>query len=118
MRCPFCGGAKESLQVSGSRACAGGRASRGRRECLQGCERPLEASELSRIVDAVEDEVCRSDDEEVPSSAIGQMVSDRLGRVDQVAYVRFARVYRQSKPLEALVDEAKAVSDAQRYGLP
>ena len=81
-------------------------------------KRPVEAGELTRIVDEVEDEIFRSHDKEVPSSAIGQMVSDRLRRVDQVAYVRFASVYRQFKTLEDLVDEAKAVIDAQRYELP
>jgi transcriptional repressor NrdR len=81
-------------------------------------KRPVEAGELTRIVEEVEDEIFRSHDKEVPSSAIGQMVSDRLRRVDQVAYVRFASVYRQFKTLEDLVDEAKAVIDAQRYEVP
>jgi transcriptional repressor NrdR len=81
-------------------------------------KRPVEAGELTRIVDEVEDEIFRSHDKEVPSSDIGRMVSDRLRRVDQVAYVRFASVYRQFKTLEDLVDEAKAVIDAQRYEVP
>ena len=81
-------------------------------------KRPVEAGELARIVDEVEEEIFRTHDKEVPSSAIGQMVSDRLRRVDQVAYVRFASVYRQFKTLEDLVDEAKAVLDAQRYEVP
>ena len=45
-------------------------------------------------------------------------MTDRLRRLDQVAYVRFASVYRQFKTLEDLVDEAKAVLDAQRYEDP
>jgi hypothetical protein len=54
----------------------------------------------------------------VLSSLIGRLVTERLRRLDQVAYVRFASVYRQFKTLEELVDEAKAVLDAQRYEDP
>jgi hypothetical protein len=54
----------------------------------------------------------------VPSTAIGQAVIDRLRRLDQVAYVRFASVYRQFKTLEELVGEAQAVIDARRYEDP
>ncbi len=81
-------------------------------------KRPVPESEVSRIVDEVEEEIFRTHDREVPSSAVGEMVSDRLRRVDQVAYVRFASVYRRFKTLDDLVDEAKAVLDAQRYESP
>jgi len=46
------------------------------------------------------------------------MVTDRLRRLDKVAYVRFASVYREFKTLEDLVQEAKAVMDAQHYDVP
>src|SRR5689334_23900919 len=81
-------------------------------------KRPVEAGELQRIVEEVEDEIFRGHDKEVPSATIGQLVSDKLRRVDQVAYVRFASVYRQFKTLDDLVQEAKAVLDAQRYEVP
>lgn len=81
-------------------------------------KRPVEAGELQRIVEEVEDEIFRGHEKEVPSAVIGQMVSDKLRRVDQVAYVRFASVYRQFKTLDDLVSEAKAVLDAQRYDVP
>src|SRR5688572_29135205 len=81
-------------------------------------KRPVDAGELVRIRDEVEDEVFNRYDREVPSSVIGEMVTDRLRRVDQVAYVRFASVYRQFKTLDDLVDEAKAVLDARRYEDP
>ena len=45
-------------------------------------------------------------------------IAGKLRRLDQVAYVRFASVYRQFKTLEELVDEAKAVLDARRYEDP
>ncbi len=81
-------------------------------------KRPVPESEITRIVDEVEDECFRAHDREVPSTHIGQLVADKLRRVDQVAYVRFASVYRQFKTLEELVDEAKAVIDAKRFEDP
>ena len=81
-------------------------------------KRPVPESELLRIADEVEEEVFKTHDREVPSAAIGAMVSDRLRRVDQVAYVRFASVYRRFKTLEELMDEARAVIDAKRFEDP
>jgi len=81
-------------------------------------KRPVPESEIIRIVDEVEDEVFKSHDREVPTTTIGQIVTDRLRRVDQVAYVRFASVYRQFKTLEELVEEARAVLDAKRFEDP
>jgi transcriptional repressor NrdR len=81
-------------------------------------KRPVPETELLRIADEVEDDVFRTHDREVMSTNVGQLVADRLRRVDQVAYVRFASVYRQFKTLEDLVTEAKAVLDAQQYDAP
>jgi transcriptional repressor NrdR len=81
-------------------------------------KRPVPESELLRIVDEIEEEVFKTHDREVPSVMVGQMVIDRLRRLDQVAYVRFASVYRQFKTLEELVDEARAVIDAKRFEDP
>jgi transcriptional repressor NrdR len=78
-------------------------------------KRPIPESELLRIRDEVEEEVFRTNDREVSSKLIGSLVTERLRRLDQVAYVRFASVYRQFKTLEELVDEARAVIDARRY---
>src|SRR3954447_6050717 len=85
------------------------------RSCFK---RPVPESELLRVADEVEDEVFKAHDREVLSTFIGQLVSDKLRRLDQVAYVRFASVYRQFRTLEELVDEAKAVLDAQRFEDP
>jgi transcriptional repressor NrdR len=81
-------------------------------------KRPVPESDLLRIADEVEEEVFNAHDREVQTAVIGQLVTDRLRRVDQVAYVRFASVYRQFKTLEELVDEARAVLDARRYEDP
>jgi transcriptional repressor NrdR len=81
-------------------------------------KRPVPESAILRIVDEVEEETFKSHDREVPSNFIGQLVSEKLRRVDQVAYVRFASVYRQFKTLEELVEEARAVIDARRFEDP
>jgi len=81
-------------------------------------KRPVPQIELQRIVDEVEEEVHKTYDREVSSAVVGQFVTERLRRVDQVAYVRFASVYKQFKTLEELVDEAKAVLDSRRYEDP
>src|SRR5262245_1323303 len=81
-------------------------------------KRPVPENELVRIGDEVEDEVFKSHDREVLTTTIGSLVSDKLRRLDQVAYVRFASVYRQFKTLEELVDEARAVLDAKRFEDP
>jgi transcriptional repressor NrdR len=94
-----------------------------RNKILSGLERacfkrPVPESELHRIVDEVEEETFKGHDREAPAAFIGQLVAEKLRRLDQVAYVRFASVYRQFKTLEELVDEAKAVLDARRYDDP
>lgn len=81
-------------------------------------KRPVPESELLRIVDEVEEETFKAHDREAPSSFIGRLVSEKLRRVDQVAYVRFASVYRQFKTLEELVAEARAVMDSKYFEDP
>jgi len=94
-----------------------------REKITQGLERacfkrPIPKSEILRIVDEVEEETFRGHDREAPTSFVGQLVAEKLRRVDQVAYVRFASVYRQFKTVEELIDEAKAVIDAKRFEDP
>jgi transcriptional repressor NrdR len=101
----------------------GSRAPWDRTKILKGLERacykrPVPVDELQRIVDDVEEEIVKIHDKEVISSVIGALVTERLRRLDQVAYVRFASVYRQFKTLDELVDEARAVLDAQRFEDP
>jgi transcriptional repressor NrdR len=58
-------------------------------------KRPVPESEILRIADEVEEETFKAFDREVPSTVIGATVADMLRRVDQVANVRFAWVYRE-----------------------
>jgi transcriptional repressor NrdR len=73
---------------------------------------------LQRIAEEVEEECFASHDREVPTSEIGRLVADRLRLVDQVAYVRFASVYRQFKTLDELIEAAQNVIDAKRFETP
>lgn len=67
------------------------------------CEkRPLEASAVETLVTEVEREVHARGQAEVPSSVIGELTMERLKHLDQIAYVRFASVYRQFADLESL----------------
>lgn len=91
-----------------------------RTKILRGLERAcfkrvVTIDQMQVIVDEVEDEIFKTFDREVPATSIGQLVAEKLRRVDQVAYVRFASVYKQFKTLEELVDEARAVIDAKRF---
>ena len=74
-------------------------------------KRPISAEEITHIVDAVEDQVARQFQREVPSAFIGEQVMQRLKKADPIAYVRFASVYRQFKDLGELVDDARAVME-------
>lgn len=81
-------------------------------------KRPVQDAELQRITDEVADEIQKSHDREVPSSAIGELVIDRLRTLDQVAYVRFASIYRRFKTLDELVRDARSVLDARHFDVP
>ena len=73
---------------------------------VKACEkRPVAVDEIERIADEIEQELQSSLEREVASDQIGEMVMDRLKALDQVAYVRFASVYRQFKDIKTFLDE-------------
>jgi transcriptional repressor NrdR len=70
------------------------------------CEkRPVALSTLEEIVDRVEKKIQETGEPEVPSRIIGEEVMAQLHRIDQVAYVRFASVYREFKDVNQFMDE-------------
>ena len=88
----------------------GSRQSFERRKVLGGmiraCEkRPVPLAELERIADEIEQELQNSMEREIRTEAVGEKVMDRLRKVDQVAYVRFASVYRQFKDISTFMAE-------------
>jgi len=77
---------------------------------LKACEkRPVSLEQVDSLIDDVERALFNSSDNEVSTEAIGSAVMDRLKDIDQVAYVRFASVYRQFKDLNEFMDELKGL---------
>lgn len=75
---------------------------------LRACEkRPVGMGKLAEIVDEVETRLADSPDRELATTAIGEMLMDRLRGLDKISYVRFASVYRDFQDVEAFLDELK-----------
>ena len=73
---------------------------------LRACEkRPVSLAELDRIANEIEQSLQNEMDREIPTARIGELVMDRLRGVDEVAYVRFASVYRQFKDINTFMSE-------------
>lgn len=88
----------------------GSRQSFDRRKVLGGmiraCEkRPVPLAELEKIAAEIEQDLQNSMEREISTEAIGEKVMERLKSVDQVAYVRFASVYRQFKDIDTFMAE-------------
>ncbi len=80
---------------------------------LRACEkRPVSLETIEHVVSDIESKLQNSLDREVTSSYIGQLAMDSLKEIDEVAYVRFASVYRQFKDINTFMDElAKLLGD-------
>ncbi len=75
---------------------------------LKACEkRPVGIEQIEDLVDRIEKSINSSLDKEVSSEAIGSMVMEELRELDEVAYVRFASVYRQFKDIDEFMDVLK-----------
>ncbi|GEL14251.1 transcriptional regulator NrdR [Pediococcus cellicola] len=70
-------------------------------------KRPVGMDEMSKIVDEVENKVRSLGENEVSSQIIGEYVMNRLAKVDEIAYIRFASVYRQFKDMNVFMTELK-----------
>jgi transcriptional repressor NrdR len=76
-------------------------------------KRPIEAERLELLVTEVTEAIEREYDVEVPSRAIGEHIMARLKQIDQIAYVRFACVYKDFKDISALAEEIKSLKGAE-----
>ncbi|MCK4349343.1 MAG: transcriptional repressor NrdR [Candidatus Krumholzibacteria bacterium] len=77
---------------------------------LRACEkRPVSRKSLEELVNEVEKTVCSSVRDEIPSSEVGNEVMNRLAALDQVAYVRFASVYRDFKDVTQFLEELRSL---------
>lgn len=68
-------------------------------------KRPVTLSQMESIADEIENKISGMMDKEMESSKIGEMVMDSLKNIDEVAYVRFASVYRHFKDINTFMDE-------------
>jgi transcriptional repressor NrdR len=70
------------------------------------CEkRPLSVGDIENAVEEIEQELYRQGKQELPSSAIGELVMEHLRHMDKIAYIRFASVYRSFNDIETMLEE-------------
>ncbi|KRM57410.1 transcriptional regulator NrdR [Secundilactobacillus malefermentans DSM 5705 = KCTC 3548] len=77
-------------------------------------KRPVGMDVMSKIVDEVENEVRALGENEVSSQLIGEFVMKRLVDVDEIAYIRFASVYRQFKDMGVFFTELKGIMERDK----
>ena len=121
MQCPYCN-YKESKVIDSRHTDI--ESIRRRRECesckkrfttyekivLKSSEkRPVSMEQIEDIIMYIENDINRKGISEIQSDTIGEMVMDKLKDVDEVAYVRFASVYRQFKDINTFVNELKNI---------
>ena len=81
---------------------------------LKACEkRPVPIEEIEKLVNHVETTVCRQMEQEVTSEQIGLLIMEGLKSLDEVAYIRFASVYRQFKDVQSFMQELQQLLDTQ-----
>ncbi len=79
-----------------------------KRGIIRACEkRPVTMAQIDKMIDNIEKEIFNSLDQEVQSSRIGELVMENLNKVDEVAYIRFASVYRKFADLTHFIEFIK-----------
>lgn len=82
---------------------------------IKACEkRPISLETLDKIVNNIETELKNTMEREITSKQIGEMVMESLKGVDEVAYVRFASVYREFKDINIFMEEIKKILQNNR----
>lgn len=85
------------------------------RGVVRSCEkRPVAMEQVEKIVDEVENEIRNLGESEVTSTLIGEHVMQKLAKTDEVAYIRFASVYRQFKDIEVFMQEMKELEERKK----
>ena len=72
-------------------------------------KRPVSAEAVTKCIDDIENEIFNLEVKEVDSTQIGEIVMESLKKLDPVAYVRFASVYREFKDVNTFMDELKKI---------
>ena len=122
MKCPFCN--QDNTRVVDSRPVEDTNSIRRRRLCdacgrrfttyekvesiPRACyKRPISIDKIEEMMDAIEGEIFNTEEKEISSTRIGEIVMEHLKDLDAVAYVRFASVYREFKDVSTFMDELK-----------
>lgn len=79
-------------------------------------KRPISDDQIEHLVSEVETEIYAHTESEIETSKVGEMVMQRLAQLDQVAFVRFASVYRQFKDVRDFVDELQPMLRRKEEG--
>ena len=77
-------------------------------------KRPVSAEVIADLVNEVEEQLFSQHDKEIPAVEIGRALVERLKKIDQVAYVRFASVYKQFRDLDDFIEEVRAVLESDQ----
>lgn len=77
-------------------------------------KRPISPDQMIALVDEVETSIFNREDREIESSAIGELVMEKLKELDPVAYVRFASVYREFKDVNTFMEELKGLLETDK----
>ena len=77
---------------------------------LRACyKRPVSAEDIQKTMEKIETEIFNREDKEIPTNVIGEIVMEHLKELDEVAYVRFASVYREFKDVNTFMSEIKKI---------
>ena len=83
---------------------------------LRACEkRPVSVAQLEKLGEEIEQELQNSLEREISTEHVGELVMDKLKGVDEVAYVRFASVYRQFKDINTFMRELNKLLDEDKH---
>lgn len=72
-------------------------------------KRPISMKQINDMLDDIEGQIFNMEEKEIPTTTIGSIVMDKLKDLDEVAYVRFASVYREFKDVNTFMDEIKKI---------
>ena len=72
-------------------------------------KRPISMTQINDMVDDIKGQIFNRGEKEIPTTTIGSIVMDKLKDLDEVAYVRFASVYREFKDVNTFMDEIKKI---------
>ena len=81
-------------------------------------KRPVSAEAIGAAIERIEDKLMSSGDKEVPSDRIGELVMRELKKIDKIAYIRFASVYRSFEDVDEFADVIREVAAKGRPKLP